>query len=731
MIPLYLTNASSDEYLPVATTRPETILGDTAVAVHPEDDRFKHLIGKECEVPLCDGRRVPIIASTMVEREFGTGALKITPGHDPTDYQIGQTAGLEIINIMTDQVTLNENAGAYAGLGREEARVRIWEGMKAAGLDLKEEPHTMRVPRSQRGGDIVEPLVREQWFVRAEPLAGPALQAVDDGRLRIMPERFERTYRQWLDNIRDWCISRQLWWGHRIPVWYVFSSEAEAEASRDGRGDKYVVARSEEEASKLAQERHGDGVVLRQESDVLDTWFSSGLWPFSTVGWPDESAPDYKTFYPGSIMETGHDILFFWVARMVMMGINLTGQVPFHTVYLHGLVKDEKGRKMSKSLGNVVDPLDVIGTYSCDALRFTLATGTSPGQDLNLSIDRVTSTHAFVNKLWNAGKFILLNLEKVQEGSDEWQNLQNCSFSSSDALDGLALTERWVLSALHQVTDDCTAALERLDFSAAGRQTYDFFWNQFADWYVEAAKTRLYSSDPDAAEAARKVLVYSFRVILALLHPLVPFVSERLWRAIPHTGPTLIVGPWPSHEGAIDSFALTSFQALQGIVRSIRNARAEYGVDLGRRIPATILVADSQLRDALQQEATVLASLAKIDHTQLNFKAADATREPAQKQEAGLITLVIAEGLQVELPMAGLFDADKEAARLRKQREKLAGELKGLDGRLSNDSFVSKAPENVVAEARGKRDEAARQLSLVEDRLKQMENLAGELAGAR
>ncbi|KAK9846098.1 hypothetical protein WJX84_007187, partial [Apatococcus fuscideae] len=664
--------ADSDDHIPVATTRPETILGDTAVAVHPEDDRYKHLVGKMCQVPMTN-RLIPVIADSYVEREFGTGALKITPGHDPNDYEIGKRCDLELINIMGDDGSMNANAGPYEGLDRFVARKKLWADMKDAGLVIKEEPYTMRVPRSQRGGEVVEPLVREQWFVRMESLAKPALQAVEDGSLQIVPARFIKTWSMWLENIRDWCISRQLWWGHRIPVWYAFQDEAAADAAPGGRGDDYIVARNQQEALQQAQQRFGEGVVLRQDPDVLDTWFSSGLWPFSTLGWPDQNAPDLQRFYPTNTLETGHDILFFWVARMVMMGIELTGQSPFSTVYLHGLVRDEQGRKMSKSLGNVVDPVEIIQSHSCDALRFTLATGTTAGQDLNLSMDRVVSSRNFCNKLWNAGKFILMNLQNVDQ--ERWHSLETADFSQPESLQELPLTERWILSATHQVVDEVTAAQERLDFGAVGRLIYDFFWNQFADWYIEAAKVRLYSQDASQA-SAQEVLVYAFRTVLALAHPLMPFITEELWGALPHRGPALMVAQWPSHTHAIDAAALDQFKVLQDLVRGIRNSRAEYGVDLGMRIPATLVIEDDALRELLQQELPVISSLSKLDESaSVEAPQSHSVASNGSASSGQSVTVVISPGAQVRLPLAGLFDAEKELQRLAKQESKIAADL--------------------------------------------------------
>ncbi|CAL5223969.1 g6577 [Coccomyxa viridis] len=714
----------SDDHLPVATTRPETILGDTAVAVHPEDDRYAHLVGEECEVPMSGGRRIPIIADRYVDREFGTGALKITPGHDPNDYDIGKRCGLEIINIMNNDATLNAAAGAYEGLDRFKARKQLWADMQEAGLVIKEEPYTMRVPRSQRGGEVIEPLVREQWFVRMQPLAEPALKAVADGSIKILPERFVRTYNMWLENIRDWCISRQLWWGHRIPVWYVFPDEAAASASEDGRSSEYVVARSEEDALQQAQSRlpvcrHGQGAALRQETDVLDTWFSSGLWPFSTLGWPDEASQDLQRFYPTSVMETGHDILFFWVARMIMMGIEFTGKAPFSTVFLHGLVRDGQGRKMSKSIGNVVDPVEVISQYGTDALRFTLATGTTAGQDLNLSLERVLGNRNLTNKLWNAGKFLQMQLAACSDS--ELAELAAAEFSTSQSLAELPLVERWILSALHQVLDRVTAAHEKLEFGESGRAFYDFFWAQYADWYIESAKTRLYSSDAAVSQTTRKVLVYCFRTLLTIAHPLMPFVTERLWTTLPaQQQQLLIASQWPSHNSAVDDKALAQYQALQEVVSSVRNARAEYGVELGRKIPAQLLIADAELSSALQAEMPVLCSLAKLDEAQVSVSSSmDASSSSGES-----IALVVRDGLEVRLPMAGLFDVDKEVARLNKQREKLEKDLAGVLGRINNKKFMDKAPPKVVAETMQQKVDAEQKVSAILEKIEQMSGMA-------
>ena len=728
------TTTISENYLPIATTRPETILGDSALAVHPEDERYRHLIGQRAEVPFGNGRTIPIIADEYVDREFGTGALKITPGHDVNDYEIGKRHNLEIINIMNNDGTLNAAAGKYAGMERFLARKQLWEDMGAAGYVLKEEPHTSRVPRSQRGGEIIEPLVREQWFVKMEGLAAPALQAVASGETRIVPERFEKTYRGWLENIRDWCVSRQLWWGHRIPVWYVFDSEAAAEAAEGAPCERYVVARNESEAVQQARVEFGESVVLRQDQDVLDTWFSSALWPFSTLGWPNEGADDLAKFYPTSVMETGHDILFFWVARMMMMGIEFTGKAPFSTIYLHGLVRDDKGRKMSKSLGNVVDPVETIEQYGADALRYTLATGTSPGQDLNLSLDRVNGSRNFTNKLWNAGKFVLFSLEQAGvavggEKADEWAALTAVAaapgvppqFNSAAAVATLALPERWIISQLHAAVDAITAAQENFDFGEAGRLLYEFVWSDFADWYIEAAKSRLYGSNTDAAESTRQVLVYVYDSILRVAHPFMPFITEEIWQAMPKSGSALIVASWPAINQPQDAAATAQFEALQAVVRAVRNARAEYGVEPGRKIAVTVVVSDSALRSALASESSVLALLARLEPEAVEFVG---EAPPGGLDGAGQIELVVREGLEVLVPLAGLFDAAKEIDRLQKQAGKIEKELEGFQARLGNSKFVDKAPEKVVAEVKAAAAEAAEQLAAIKEKIAKFEVLA-------
>jgi len=735
--PVAPIDETSDEslFLEVATSRPETILGDTAVAVNPNDERFQHLIGRECLVPFTNPpRRVPIIGDEYVDVDFGTGALKVTPGHDPNDYDIGKRVGLPTINIMNKDGTMNNLCGTYENLDRFVCRETLWKDMEETGLAIKTEPYNTRVPRSQRGGEIIEPLVSEQWFVKMDSMAAPALAASESGELTIVPTRFEKIYRGWLTDIRDWCISRQLWWGHRIPVYYVHKDAAALAAARLGAGkgssSAYVVARDEEEAYAKARDTHGaafgDGLVLYQEEDVLDTWFSSGLWPFSTLGWPKADAADLEKFFPTTVMETGHDILFFWVARMAMLSYGMTGKLPFKTVFLHGLVRDEKGRKMSKSLGNVVDPLNVIEDQGCDALRFTLATGTAAGQDLNLNMDRLASNRNFTNKIWNAGKFVLFSLSGMAD-DDKLKLVEEAeaigSMDEEAIRTTLPLPSAWIVGKLRSTTDHVTAAHDRFDFGEAGRAAYAFFYDDFADWFIEASKARLYGDDETEKRLTQAVSLHVLDQTLRLLHPFVPYVTEEVWRSTPHRGETLMVQKWPTLNAPVDSESIAQFELLQSIVRSIRNARQEYAVEPARRVPATIVVADDADRDALAAELAVVASLARLD---LDSETCVVSNPPAEALEnpASFVQQVVADGVEVYLPLAGIVDPAKESARLEKQAAKLEKEIGGLAGRLSSPKFVEKAPEEVVRKSEAELAELRERLAAVAARLEQMKALA-------
>uniref|UniRef100_A0A0E0E7R2 valine--tRNA ligase n=1 Tax=Oryza meridionalis TaxID=40149 RepID=A0A0E0E7R2_9ORYZ len=700
-----VAGGSRDDFMTIATTRPETLFGDVAIAVNPEDERYAKYVGKLAIVPLTFGRHVPIIADRYVDPEFGTGVLKISPGHDHNDYHIARKLGLPILNVMNKDGTLNDVAGLYSGMDRFEAREKLWSDLVETNLAVKKEPYTLRVPRSQRGGEVIEPLISKQWFVTMDPLAEKALHAVEKGQLTILPERFEKIYNHWLTNIKDWCISRQLWWGHRIPVWYIVGKKCE---------EDYIVARSAEEALAKAQEKYGKSVEIYQDPDVLDTWFSSALWPFSTLGWPDLSSEDFKHFYPATVLETGHDILFFWVARMVMMGIEFTGTVPFSYVYLHGLIRDSEqvnfqGRKMSKTLGNVIDPLDTIKEYGTDALRFTLSMGTA-GQDLNLSTERLTSNKAFTNKLWNAGKFLLQNLPDRSDAT-AWDVLLANKFDTEASLQKLPLPESWVVTGLHELIDRVSTSYDKFFFGDAAREIYDFFWGDFADWYIEASKTRLYHSGDDSASSmAQSVLLYVFENILKLLHPFMPFVTEELWQALPYRKQAIIVAPWPATDLPKNSLSIKRFQNLQSLIRGIRNVRAEYSVEPAKRISASV-VAAADVLDYISKEKQVLALLSKLDVQSIHFSELP----PGDANQS--VHIVADEGLEAYLPLADMVDVSEEVKRLSKRLSKMQSEYDSLLARLNSGSFVEKAPEEIVRGVREKASEAEEKISLTKNRL--------------
>jgi valyl-tRNA synthetase len=664
-------------YIPVATTRPETILGDTAVAVHPDDERYRHLIGKTCLVPMLN-RTIPVIHDTYVSMEFGTGALKITPGHDPNDFEIGQRHGLQIVNVLNPDATMNENAGPYSGLDRFECRERLWADMQAADLTLKTEKYTMQVPRSQRGGEVIEPMVSTQWFVKMEPLAEAGLKAVRDGRIQIVPERFTKVYYNWLENIRDWCISRQLWWGHRIPVWYC-----------EDCGHMMAVREDPTTCEACG------GSNLQQDPDVLDTWFSSGLWPFSTLGWPEET-DDYKRFYPTHIMETGYDILFFWVARMIMQGLHMTGKVPFHTVYLHGLVRDAQGRKMSKTAGNVIDPLEMMEQYGTDALRFTLLTGSTPGNDMSLSEERIIANRNFANKIWNATRFVVSNLGAAFDaGQGTWN------------LSALALPDRWIISRLNRLVQSVTELMDAYQYGEAGRQIYDFLWGEYADWYIEIAKIRLYGADPRAQATVRRVLVYVLDRTLRLLHPYMPFVTEAAWQHVPHVGDSLMINSWPT-SGKLDDAAEADMQVIMEAVRAIRNARAEFNVEPARRIVAYI--AGGEKYDLFVAQRDVLAELARLDAE--NLKVARSLLERPERA----LTLVVG-GVEIYLPLAGMVDLEAERLRLQKELARVENGVGRSQNMLNNQGFIAKAPAEIVQKEREKLISLEREADTLRERL--------------
>jgi valyl-tRNA synthetase len=702
------------EWISVATTRPETILGDTAVAVNPADERYTNLVGREAFLPAL-GRRIPIIADEYVDPAFGTGAVKITPAHDPNDYQVGMRHNLPMINILNKDATLNAEGGPYAGQDRFEARKQMLADLENEGLLVGSAPHTMSVGISQRGGEIIEPLLSEQWFVRTKPLAELALAAVKEGRTRIVPERFEKVYFHWLENIEDWCISRQLWWGHRIPVWYM----------PDGQ---MIVPGPDD------PEPQGEGIT--QDPDVLDTWFSSGLWPFSTLGWPDET-PDLQYFYPTSVMETGYDILFFWVARMMMMGCYLTGQAPFHTIYLHGLVRDKQGRKMSKSYGNVVNPLDVMGQHGTDALRFTLATSGTPGQDLNLNPERIEAARNFANKIWNITRFVISKLDHRPPTTDHRPSKNSDSHDSSvvsrQSPVVSSLADRWILSRYNRLEAEVDRLMRAYNFGEAGRQIQEFLWSEFADWYVEVAKVQL-ESDEQRQRQTRVVLYTVLEGSLRLLHPFMPFVTEEAWQYLTAglrtegrglsevatvTQPSalspqhsIMVAPYPTADiGALDETAERDWAQVQDLITGIRNVRNEYKVEPARFVAATI-AAGTQAA-LLEAQRPLIARLARVADEQLTIVERLDTK-PAQA------AALVVGGVEVFLPLAGLIDMAAERARLSKELETAQAEVARREAKLGNAGFVDKAPPIVVQRERDGLAAALAAAERLRERLEQL-----------
>jgi valyl-tRNA synthetase len=673
----------------VATTRPETMLGDTAVAVHPEDERYRHLIGRTVRHPLLE-REIPIIADAeLVDPAFGTGAVKITPAHDFNDFEVGRRHELPAINILNPDGTLNENAGEFAGRDRFEARQAVKDRLAHLGLERRIRDYPLALGRCQRCGTVVEPLLSLQWFVRIEPLARPAIEAVERGDTVFVPENWTRTYMQWMENIHDWTISRQLWWGHRIPAWY-------------GPDGQVFVARSEEEALEQARSHYGEDVALEQDPDVLDTWFSSGLLPFTSLGWPEQTR-ELERFYPSSVMETGFDIIFFWVARMMMMGLHFMKEVPFRTVFLHAMVRDEKGQKMSKTRGNVIDPLDVTAEYGADALRFTLTAMAAQGRNINLSLSRVAGYQAFTNKLWNIARFALPHLEghprrdPAEVGAD------------------LELADRWILSRLARVTRDVTEALDRFRFQDATEMVYSFLWGELADWYLELAKPRLYGDAGEASQAAaRTTLATALDDALRLLHPIMPFVTEAVWQRLPRRvgdPESLMIAAWPTPraEGEDDE-AEARMAALQELISSVRNLRAEYGVPPGTRVPLFVSGLTERMRATLEGSRRALRDLARVE--ELAFRAADG---------AGGATAVLRSGAEIFIPLADVLDLDRERQRLREELERIEGLHRGTESKLANEKFVARAPVEVVEREREKLQSYAEQREKLEGKLRSLE----------
>ncbi len=666
----------SDEYIEIATTRPETMLGDTAVAVHPDDERYKDLIGKTVVLPIV-GREIPIVADDYVDMEFGSGAVKITPAHDPNDFEIGNRHNLPRVLVMNEDGTMNENAGKYEGMDRFECREQIVNDLQEEGVLFKIEDHVHQVGHSERSGAVVEPYLSTQWFVKMEPLAKKVieLQKTED-KVNFVPERFEQTYLHWMENIRDWCISRQLWWGHRIPAWY-----------HKETGEVYV-----------GREEPEDIENWRQDEDVLDTWFSSALWPFSTMGWPNENSKDFRRYFPTDVLVTGYDIIFFWVARMIFQSLEFTGERPFKDVLIHGLIRDEEGRKMSKSLGNGVDPMDVIEKYGADSLRYFLLTGSTPGQDLRFSWERVESTWNFVNKIWNASRFAIMNMDGL-------------TYDEIDLSGELSLPDKWILTRLNETIEHVTYNTDKYEFGEAGRYLYNFIWDDFCDWYIEMAKLPLYGEDEDRKKTTRSVLAHVLDQTLRMLHPYMPFVTEEIWQKLPHEGDSITVQKWPEPNKAYhDEDAVKEMRLIMDVIRSVRNIRAEVDTPMSRKVEMILQPANEMALEHLEKNRNYLERFCNTSSLTIDLNA-------TAPEEA--MTAVVT-GAEVYLPLEGLIDVEKEIARLEKELEKWESEVALVQRKLSNEGFVNNAPEEIVEAERQKEKEYIENRDRVQQRLEQL-----------
>lgn len=691
----YPVEGEDGRYVTVATTRPETILGDSGVAVHPDDVRYTDLVGKNLILPLI-GRKLPIVADAYVDPAFGTGAVKVTPAHDPNDFDMGLRHDLPQIVVINLDGTMAADTGKYAGMDRYECRRVLVDDLKAAGYLVEIVDHSHAVGQCQRCATVVEPLISRQWFVKMAPLAEPAIAAVASDRISFVPERFTKVYTNWLENIRDWCISRQIWWGHRIPAWYC----QECGEVTVSRTDLTVCAKC--------------GGSVEQDPDVLDTWFSSALWPFSTMGWPDQT-DELRQFYPTSVLVTGYDIIFFWVARMIFMGLEFQKEIPFRHVFIHGLVRDSQGRKMSKSLGNGIDPLDVIEQYGADTLRFTLVTGNTPGNDMRFYWERVESSRNFANKIWNASRFVMMNLE---------------GFDPQTTPGEFSLADRWILSRYARTVADVTDNLEKFELGEAARACYEFIWNEFCDWYIELAKSRLYNKVNCPAEAregtlgykedqvsrstAQYVLWFVLGNTMKLLHPFMPFLTEEIWQHLPHEGKSVIVAEWPKQQTElVDAAAEQSMTVLMETIKAIRNMRAEVNVPPGKKTEAVLIAATAEHVKILSDHAAYIRILAASEPT--------VTLAGTAKPENAMTAVV--NGVEVYLPLKGLIDVEKETARLSKEREGLERELARVAGKLANESFVAKAPAAVIEKEKSKQKEYCDKLAAIEDRIQYLASL--------
>ena len=650
-----LADGSGD--ITVATTRPETMLGDTGVAVNPEDEKFKHLIGKRCILPLV-GREIPIIGDEYCEIGFGTGAVKMTPAHDPNDFEVGQRHNLEVIRVIADDGTINENGGRYQGMDRYDCRKQIVRDLEEQGYLVKTEDYSHNVGTCYRCHNDVEPLISAQWFVKMQPLTREAIRTVRDGEVKFVPERFTKIYMNWMENCHDWCISRQLWWGHQIPAWYC-----------DDCGHM-TVSRTDATECEKCHSRN-----IHREEDVLDTWFSSGLWPFSTMGWP-EKTDDLAYWYPTSVMVTGYDIIFFWVARMIFSGMEQMKEHPFDTVFIHGLVRDSQGRKMSKSLGNGIDPLEMVEKYGADALRFNLITGNSPGNDMRFYTEKCEAMRNFCNKIWNASRFVMMNL----------------TIEKNELPETLELEDRWILSKLNDTVKEVCENMDKFELGVASAKIYDFIWDSYCDWYIELTKPRLQSGDARAKENAQKVLLYVLTEILKLLHPFMPFITEEIWQAIPHDGDALIVAEYPKYSEAL-CFATdeANFEMVMEAIRAVRARRAEMNVPPSRR---SHLIIATEAPEAFESGVAYIRKLAYAEEVQV-------LNAPPENTE-GMVQ-VVTDQARMFMPMADLVDFEAERARIRKELANAEKQLAGQNAKLANENFVSRAPEAVVNTEREKK----------------------------
>ena len=680
----YPVIGEEDVFLTVATTRPETMFGDVAVAVNPNDERYAHLVGKELLLPFVN-RHIPIIADEYVDQSFGTGCVKITPAHDPNDFEMGQRHNLESIVVMNPDGTMNAGAGHFVNMPRELARKQVVAELEAQGLLEKVEDHGHSVGHCSRCNTTVEPMVSKQWFVSMEPLAKPALEVVRDKSIEFVPERFTKTYTNWLESIRDWCISRQLWWGHRIPAWYCQDC-----------GETIVTTETLTECPCC----HGK---VEQDPDVLDTWFSSALWPFATMGWP-ENTEEVKHWYPTSVMVTGYDIIFFWVARMIFMGLEFKDEIPFKHVFIHGLVRDSQGRKMSKSLGNGINPLEVIEEYGADALRFTLVTGNTPGNDMRFYMERVEANRNFANKIWNASKFVLMNLE----GFDE-------SFVPS--AEDYTLADKWILEEYNKTVTNITNNLDKFELGEAASAVYDFIWNTYCDWYIELAKPRLYNKEGGRdRQTAQYLLVSILRHMMELLHPFMPFVTEHIWQHLPHEGESIMVAPWPSTL-SMEGFgsAAAHMNVMMDGIKGIRNMRAEMNVPMGKRSEVILVPATDELKGILETHGDYFHTLGWAEKVTV-------LSPDAPKPENATVTVV--NGLEVYLLLKDLIDADKEKERIAKEQATVLKEIARLEGKLNNQGFLAKAPEAVVAKEKEKLEEYKQKQQALNEREEFLKTLA-------